>query len=56
MRDKDIKQAVSIGLSRTPLSELEKACRRENRSRSNYVEMVLRRHFGSLNESHHNVE
>ena len=46
MREKDTKQAISVGLSRSLLRELEKACRREGRSRSNYVEMVLRKHLG----------
>jgi len=45
MSEKDLKKPVSIGLSQRLLRRLDKACRGEGRSRSKYVENVLRKHF-----------
>ena len=50
MSEKDLKEPVSIGLSRRLLRKLDQACREEGRSRSNYVENVLRIYFGEQDE------
>lgn len=50
MSERDVKEPVSIGLSRYVIRKLDQACKEEGRSRSNYVENVLRKHFKQLEE------
>ena len=40
------KQRISVALSPETIRLIDEACKREHRSRSNMIEVILRRYFG----------
>ena len=48
--EKDIREPISIGLPRTLIKKLDEACKKDRRSRSSYVVVILEEHFKKLEE------
>jgi len=52
MPEKEVIEPVSIGMPPSLIKKLDEACKKDRRSRSNYVVFVLEEHFKRLEEEH----